>query len=179
MASALVVGVSGVRDRAAKAATKARLAKVQLLLETYKDKFGSYPSPNKRLYSHTGLDNSLTAEQKLLGLLQKVKAEFKDDELENGFVYNSGGSKYDEEADGTIASSDDDALIAPVLLDAYDNSIGYIAFAKGYRVYSLGPDGITASNDDKDNDDNGKKDAEDDPEEGLKLDGKIGDDITP
>ena len=188
MASALVVTVQGVRTRAAVHAAKAQVAGIQMAVEDHKSKFGHYPEERRLLYASnpaqpSNLDRCLTVEQKLAAFLWRAGYEYREEQdIVFTYVYDNNvpppNNMLHRNADGSRTSSFGEALMLPVLVDIYGGQIGFAMAGQAYRIYSLGPDMVTASNDGLDNDGDTLVDAENDPDEGA-LDGMVGDDIMP
>jgi len=174
--------VQGVRTRTAVRAAQAQAAGIQMAVEDHKSKYGYYPEDRRFLYQPSNLDRCLTVEQKLAAFLWRAGYEYREQDIVLTYVYDNNvpppNNMLHEDANGSRTSSAGDALMLPVLVDIYANQIGFAITGQAYRIYSLGPDGVTASNDGLDNDGDGPVDAENDPDEGA-LDGMVGDDIMP
>lgn len=174
LASSVVVVARGMRKRALESATKAELAKIQVLVEKYKDNNGRYPNATRRVgMYHVNVWNSMTAEQRLFVMLFEASDQYRQQEIREDFVYDSDDDALEE--DGTKSAVEEDNVAVPVLIDPYGNQIAFRCAAKSYFMYSLGPDGVTAETDMLDNDGDGTADPADTDED--KLNGKVGDDI--
>lgn len=173
MASALVVTVQGVRTRAAVHAAKAQAAGIQMAVEDHKSQFGYYPTRDRFLYASAtnNLDPCLTAEQKLAAFLWRAGYEYKENDYALYYVYDDTilppNNMLDEDGNPAPAAT---ALQLPVLVDLYGNQIGFEIVGQAYKIYSLGPDGVTGGNDGLDNNGNGSVD-EDLNEDGIDNDG--------
>ena len=165
--SSIIVAVRGVRAKAMKANVKGQLAKLQISIENYKTKYGSYPDGSRRSSIPTYHDNvwqRMTAEQKLFAMLFQASDDYTQEEIQEHLVYaTTPGWYYIDDGTTTNSATHPSLVKAAELVDRYGNRIAFKITKQSFFIYSLGDDAVTAEDVGLD----------------AELNGKVGDDILP